>query len=137
MQTNKQSINLLYPVSEPASKRIDWTKGPYYNNVKPSLRPPYYPQKSEATMKPFQRNYDYERHPSTYNIPNSNPRYNEFPGYDPAPVQHDVNQPWDSQKPRYEERPLPQTSGVSGPQNFVQDDNEGKQLRYFILSCAE
>ena len=26
---------------------------------------------------------------------------------------------------RYEERPLPQSSGVLGPQNFVQDDSQG------------
>ena len=28
-------------------------------------------------------------------------------------------------KPRYEERPLPQSSGVLGPQNFVQDNSQG------------
>ena len=28
-------------------------------------------------------------------------------------------------KPRYEERPLPQSSGVLGPQNFIQDNSQG------------
>ena len=29
-------------------------------------------------------------------------------------------------KPRYEERPLPQSSGVLGPQNFEQDNSQGE-----------
>ena len=122
-------------------------KGPNYNNqVISSLRPPYYPEKVaevNMNMKPLRRNYDYRRNP-TYDTPNystsgypsafpSYPRYN-------SPSQYDVNkQPLDYvqkpryeerpldyvQKPRYEERPLPQSSGVVGPQNFVQDNSQG------------
>ena len=66
---SRQDIELV----EPASKRIDWSKGPNYNNqVRSSLRPPYYPEKvAEGTMnmKPLRRNYDYRRNP-TYDTPN-------------------------------------------------------------------
>ena len=116
---SRQDIDIM----EPASKRIDWSKGPYYNDARPNMRPAYYPQRPEATMKPFERNYDEYEGTNNPGIPTQHNSFAMTAGYNPS-----INYPMKRQKPRYEERPLPETSGVTGPHSFVQDNgHQGKE----------
>ena len=74
---------------EPASKRIDWAKGPtYYNKIRSTLRPAYYPGKTETSFEPIKRNYEYGNSFIDKPVPTSG--YNTLRGYT-SPPNYDSN----------------------------------------------
>ena len=82
---SRQDIEL----PEPASKRIDWAKGPtYYNKIRSTLRPAYYPGKTETSFEPIKRNYEYGN--SFIDKPMPTSGYNTLRGYT-SPPNYDAN----------------------------------------------